>query len=283
MPLTTTHQEQLKSLTEENFRFLCQTVYHESGIVLDDSKGYLVEARLVPVAKDEGAASLDGLCNLIRAIGGSRIRDKVVEAMTTNETLFFRDLAPFEALENVVISEMLAKQKGSRNLRIWSAASSSGQEPYSLAMMWLEMGNAARELEILGTDLSEEILDKAKAGRYMQLEVNRGLPAKYLVKHFTRQNLEWEISSSIRNMVSWKKFNLKSNASMLGTFDIVLCRNVLIYFDVETKQKILKNIRKTLAPGGYLILGSSETTLNIDDSFERRQIGRAILYQNPPA
>lgn len=283
MPLTTTHQEQLKSLTEENFRFLCQTVYHESGIVLDDSKGYLVEARLVPVAKDEGAASLDGLCNLIRAIGGNRIRDKVVEAMTTNETLFFRDLAPFDALEKVVIPEMLDKQKGSRKLRIWSAASSSGQEPYSLAMMWLEMGNLARELEILGTDLSEEILEKAKAGKYMQLEVNRGLPAKYLVKHFTRQNLEWEIGSSIRNMVSWKKFNLKSNPSMLGTFDIILCRNVLIYFDVETKQHILKNIRKAMAPGGYLILGSSETTLNIDDSFERRQIGRAILYQNPPA
>ena len=281
MPLITSQPEQLKNLTAENFRFLCQTLYQESGIVLDDSKSYLIEARLTPVAKDEGAASLDGLCNLIRALGGNRIRDKVVEAMTTNETLFFRDLAPFEALEKVVIPELLEKQKGNRLLRFWSAAASSGQEPYSLAMMWLEMGNLARDLEILGTDLSDEILAKAKAGKYMQLEVNRGLPAKYLVKHFTRQNLEWEISSSIRDMVRWKKFNLKDNPSLLGTFDIVLCRNVLIYFDIETKKQILHNIGKRLAPGGYLIMGSSETTLNIDESFGRQQIGRAILYQKP--
>jgi len=281
MPLTTTHEEQLKNLTQENFRFLCQTVYQESGIVLDDSKGYLIEARLVPVAKDEGAASLDGLCNLIRSMGGSRVRDKVVEAMTTNETLFFRDLAPFEALRTVVIPELLQERRENRLLRFWSAACSSGQEPYSLAMMWLDMGKLAKEIEILGTDLSEEILDKARGGKYIQLEVNRGLPAKYLVKHFQRQNMEWEISSSIRAMVRWKKFNLKDNPILLGTFDVVLCRNVLIYFDVETKRRILRNIRKTLVPGGYLILGSSETTLNIDETFGRRQVGRAILYQTP--
>ncbi len=281
MPLTTTHEEQLKNLTQENFRFLCQTVYQESGIVLDDSKGYLIEARLVPVAKDEGAASLDGLCNLIRSMGGSRVRDKVVEAMTTNETLFFRDLAPFEALRTVVIPELLQERRENRLLRFWSAACSSGQEPYSLAMMWLDMGKLAKEIEILGTDLSEEILDKARGGKYIQLEVNRGLPAKYLVKHFQRQNMEWEISSSIRAMVRWKKFNLKDNPILLGTFDVVLCRNVLIYFDVETKRRILHNIRKTLAPGGYLILGASETTLNIDETFGRRQVGRAILYQTP--
>lgn len=281
MPLTTTHKEQLKNLTAENFRFLCQTVYQESGIVLDDSKGYLLEARLVPVAKDEGAASLDGLCNLIRAMGGHRVRDKVVEAMTTNETLFFRDLTPFQTLETVVIPELLEKRKGSRTLRFWSAACSSGQEPYSLAMMWLDMGNLAKDIEILGTDISEEMLDKARGGKYMQLEVNRGLPAKYLVKHFTRHNMEWEISSSVRAMVQWKKFNLKNNPVLLGTFDVVLCRNVLIYFDIETKRQILRNIRKTLAPGGYLILGSSETTLNIDETFGRRQVGRAVFYQKP--
>ena len=228
MPLTTTQEQSQKSLTEENFRFLCQTVYQESGIVLDDSKTYLIEARLMPVAKDEGAASLDGLCNLIRAMGGHRVRDKVVEAMTTNETLFFRDMAPFEALETVVIPELLAKQKGSRLLRFWSAACSSGQEPYSLAMMWLAMGKFAGEIEILGTDLSEEMLEKARTGKFMQLEVNRGLPAKYLVKHFTRLSMEWEISSSIRAMVEWKKFNLKDHLGPLGTFDVVLCRNVLI-------------------------------------------------------
>ena len=281
MPLTTTPEEQLRNLTAENFRFLCQTVYQESGIVLDDSKGYLLEARLVPVAKDEGAASLDGLCNLIRSMGGRRVRDKVVEAMTTNETLFFRDLTPFQTLETVVIPELLEKRKGSRTLRFWSAACSSGQEPYSLAMMWLDMGNLAKEIEILATDISVEVLDKARGGKYMQLEVNRGLPAKYLVRHFARQDMEWEISSSLRAMVQWKKFNLKDDPVLLGTFDVVLCRNVLIYFDIETKRHILRNIRKTLAPGGYLILGSSETTLNIDETFGRRQLGRAILYQKP--
>ncbi len=201
--------------------------------------------------------------------------------MTTNETLFFRDLTPFQTLETVVIPELLEKRKGSRTLRFWSAACSSGQEPYSLAMMWLDMGNPAKDIEILGTDISKEILDKARDGKYMQLEVNRGLPAKYLVKHFTRHNMEWEISSSIRAMVQWKKFNLKADPVLLGTFDVVLCRNVLIYFDIETKRRILRNIRKTLAPGGYLILGSSETTLNIDETFGRRQLGRAILYQKP--
>ena len=281
MLLTSHSESELEKITPDNYRFLCQAVYQDSGIVLDDLKSYLVEARLIPVAKSEGATSLDALCNLIRATNGNRVRNKVVEAMTTNETLFFRDVSPFDALRTTLIPEMREALDYKRPLRLWSAACSSGQEPYSIAMLWLEMGLYLREVEILGTDLSEEMLAKAEEGRFLQLEVNRGLPAKYLVKYFTRHNLEWQIKPELRAMVKWRKFNLKDNLHALGHFDIVLCRNVLIYFDIEAKRRILNQIKQTLQPGGYLVLGSSETTLNLDDTFARRKVGRAILYQKP--
>ena len=274
-------QDELKSLKPENFDFLCRTVYQDSGIVLDESKGYLLEARLLPVVKSEGATSLDDLCRLIRATGGERLRHKVVEAMTTNETLFFRDVTPFESLQKELIPKLVERTAGRRPVRFWSAACSSGQEAYSLAMMWLEMGLGPSQIELLGTDLSDEILDKARQGRFMQLEVNRGLPAKYLVKYFTRHGMEWEISPEVRRMVRWAKLNLMVSWPALGQFDVVLCRNVLIYFDMETKRDILSRIRKHVRPEGYLILGSSETTLNITDEFIRRQVGRGIMYENP--
>ncbi len=274
-------QDELKSLKPENFDFLCRTVYQDSGIVLDESKGYLLESRLLPVVKSEGATSLDDLCRLIRATGGERLRHKVVEAMTTNETLFFRDVTPFESLQKELIPKLVERTAGRRPVRFWSAACSSGQEAYSLAMMWLEMGLGPSQIELLGTDLSDEILDKARQGRFMQLEVNRGLPAKYLVKYFTRHGMEWEISPEVRRMVRWAKLNLTLSWPALGQFDVVLCRNVLIYFDMETKRDILSRIRKHVRPEGYLILGSSETTLNLDDQFIRRQVGRGIMYENP--
>ena len=274
-------QDELKSLKPENFDFLCRTVYQDSGIVLDESKGYLLESRLLPVVKSEGATSLDDLCRLIRATGGERLRHKVVEAMTTNETLFFRDVTPFESLEKELIPKLVERAAGRRPVRFWSAACSSGQEAYSLAMMWLEMGLGPSQIELLGTDLSDEILEKARKGRFMQLEVNRGLPAKYLVKYFTRHGMEWEIKPEVRRMVRWAKLNLMVSWPALGQFDVVLCRNVLIYFDTETKRDILSRIRKHVRPEGYLILGSSETTLNINDQFIRRQVGRGIMYENP--
>ena len=274
-------QDELKSLKPENFDFLCRTVYQDSGIVLDESKGYLLEARLLPVVKSEGATSLDDLCRLIRATGGERLRHKVVEAMTTNETLFFRDVTPFESLQKELIPKLVERTAGQHPVRFWSAACSSGQEAYSLAMMWLEMGLRPSQIELLGTDLSDEILEKARKGRFMQLEVNRGLPAKYLVKYFTRHGMEWEIKPEVRQMVRWAKLNLMVSWPALGQFDVVLCRNVLIYFDMETKRDILSKIRKHVRPEGYLILGSSETTLNLDDQFIRRQVGRGIMYENP--
>ena len=274
-------QDELKSLKPENFDFLCRMVHQDSGIVLDESKGYLLESRLLPVVKSEGATSLDDLCRLIRATGGERLRHKVVEAMTTNETLFFRDVTPFESLQKELIPKLVERTAGRRPVRFWSAACSSGQEAYSLAMMWLEMGLGPSQIELLGTDLSDEILEKARKGRFMQLEVNRGLPAKYLVKYFTRHGMEWEISPEVRRMVRWTKLNLTLSWPALGQFDVVLCRNVLIYFDMETKRDILSRMRKHVRPEGYLILGSSETTLNIDDQFIRRQVGRGIMYENP--
>lgn len=271
------------NLTADNLRYLCHTIYTESGIVLDESKVYLLEARLLPVAREEGESTLDGLCNLVRAAGGRRLRDKVVEALTTNETLFFRDVKPFEALEKFLIPELTKPRAGAHQLRFWCAACSTGQEPYSLAMLWREMKIQGWQIDVLATDLADNVLERARAGRFQQLEVNRGLPAKYLVKYFHRDGMTWEIQPEIRGMIRWQKFNLKDSMAAMPQFDVVFCRNVLIYFDLQTKRGILTNIRKVLRPGGYLILGASETTLNVDDTYIRKQVGPAIFYQAPPA
>jgi chemotaxis protein methyltransferase CheR len=208
------------------------------------------------------------------------VNQEVIEAMTTNETLFFRDVAPFEALRSHLIPEFRAQHPGQK-LRIWSAAASSGQEAYSLVIMMLELGMIAHDFEVLGTDLAENVLERARRGRYMQIEVNRGLPASYLVKYFTRHGLEWQIKDEIRKLVRFERFDLRQSMGGMGMFDLVLCRNVLIYFDVETKKRILAGIRKVLRPGGYLSLGGAETTLNLDDAFTRAHFGSAVFYHLP--
>jgi len=237
-------------LAAANLLYLCQTIYRESGIVLDDSKAYLLEARLLPVAREEGESTLDGLCNLVRAAGGRRLRDKVVEALTTNETLFFRDTKPFQALESFLIPELLKWREPVRKLHFWCAACSSGQEPYSLAMLWKEMAVPGWQIDILATDLAESVLERARAGRFQQIEVNRGLPAKYLVKYFDRDGLTWEIKPEIRSMVRWERFNLKDSMRSFSPFDVVLCRNVLIYFDLQTKSRVAGEYSQGAAPGG---------------------------------
>lgn len=266
-------------ITPENFRYLCKTVYDASGIVLDESKRYLLEARLSPIAREEGLETLDSLCNLLRATNGRPVREKVVEAMTTNETLFFRDVKPFEALEHVLFPEITASKRLDRTVRIWCAASSSGQEPYSIAMLWDQMGISGWRLQILATDLSDQMLERGKAGRYLQLEVNRGLPAKYLVKYFDREDSDWVVKPEIRRMIRWQKFNLKDSMRGMGPFDLVFCRNVLIYFDTQTKSLILSGIGSTLTPDGCVFLGASESTLGLDDTFERRLVGPAVVYR----
>ncbi len=269
------------SILADNYRFLREYIYRESGIVLDDDKHYLLEARLLPVAHESHLASLDALCAALRNDGNPPLKKRVVEAMTTHETLFFRDIAPFEGLKNEILPPLIESRRTTRKLSFWSAAASSGQEAYSLAMLLLEMGLAGWNLQILGTDLSDQILQRAREGRYMQIEVNRGLPANYLIKYFDRLNMDWQIKEHLRRMAQFEKFDLRNSMRTKGPFDVIFCRNVLIYFDTETKKKILAELRGALFPGGFLVLGGAETTLNLDDKFKRVTSGRAVFYQAP--
>lgn len=268
-----------REITAENFAFLQQQIYRDSGIVLEPGKQYLVEARLAPIARQHGLGSVNDLCNLLRAVGNDGLRRKVVEAMTTNETQFFREPAQYEALRTSLLGELLAARRSLRPLACWSAAASTGQEAYSLAMLAAEMGLPASEIQILGTDLAESVLERARAGRYSQLEVNRGLPAAYLVKYFTRQGLEWVLKEEIRQRVRFQRHDLRNSARHLGPFDLVFCRNVLIYFDHETKRRILEQVREAMYAGGYLLLGAVETILDLDHLYERKRVGQAIVYQ----
>jgi chemotaxis protein methyltransferase CheR len=268
---------QLVVVTPENYKYLQQEIYRESGIVLDQDKHYLLESRLMPVARAARLASLDELCARLRAKSSPDLARQVIEALTTNETLFFRDMAPFDALRRQLVPELLARKP--HKLTIWSAASSSGQEAYSIAMLLNEMNVGGQPVDILGTDLSEQILERAREAKYVQFEVNRGLPAAYLVKYFRREGLDWTLKDEIRQMVKFRRFDLRQPMAALGKFDIVFCRNVLIYFDVETKVKILNEIHGALNPGGYLLLGGAETTLNLHGKFERVAIGATAVYR----
>jgi chemotaxis protein methyltransferase CheR len=264
-------------VSEDNYKYLQQEIYRQSGIVLDGDKHYLLESRLMPVARAAKLATLDELCTRLRMKVDAALEQKVIEALTTNETLFFRDMAPFDALRQRLIPELLAKRPA--KLSIWSAAASSGQEAYSIAMLLKELGTEGKPVDILGTDLSEQILDRAREAKYVQFEVNRGLPAPYLVKYFKREGLDWQLKDDIRSMVRFRRFDLRQPMAALGKFDIVFCRNVLIYFDVETKIKILNQILTVLNPGGYLLLGGAETTLNLQGSFERVPVGATVVYR----
>ena len=266
------------SISEENYGFLQRHVYNASGIVLDASKHYLIDSRLTPIVRLERLSSLDDLCQQIRGNTSSLLARRVVEAMTTNETLFFRDVATFDALRKQVIPRLLAAKGAGRKLSIWSAASSTGQEAYSVAMTLLEMGVSPDQVEILGTDLSETVLERARKGRFVQLEVNRGLPTPYLLKYFRQAGLEWEIHESVRRMTTFKYMDLRQDMRGQGPFDLVLCRNVLIYFDVETKKAILQQIHRVLQPSGVLLLGCAETIINLHGGFATESIGGAIVY-----
>lgn len=268
-------------ISMDNYSFLQRFIHQQSGIVIDAGKHYLLESRLVPILRQEGLSSLNDLCALLRATSSPPVRRQVVEALTTNETLFFRDAMVFEALQRNIFPEMIRLRAQSKTLRIWSAASSSGQEAYSIAMLLFEMGLSDWNLRIVGSDLNEKILERARGGRYTQLDVNRGLPVNYLMKYFRRKGLEWEIAEAVRSRVEFRQLDLRQNIAKLGKFDLVLCRNVLIYFDVPTKREILRQVRSILAPDGLLLLGAAETTINIDESFVRKSFGKAILYQSP--
>ncbi|WP_068004167.1 CheR family methyltransferase [Pseudovibrio axinellae] len=252
------------------YDFLKKFLKSRSGLVLSDEKQYLVESRLLPVARRN---NLNGLSELILAIskaGSMSLQSDVVEAMTTNESFFFRDKRPFESFRNVMLPHLLDARKTRRSARIWCAAASTGQEPYSLSMYLKEEKAKVGtfRFEIIGTDISTEVLEKARTGIYSQFEVQRGLPIQMLLKYFSQQGELWQMAPEIRAMVQWRKLNLLENFSHLGEFDIIFCRNVLIYFDQQTKIDVLNRIYRQLPDDGFLVLGAAETVVGLTDGFE---------------
>jgi chemotaxis protein methyltransferase CheR len=233
----------------------------------------------MPVARSAGLKTLDELCSRLRSRTPAGLSQMVMEALTTNETLFFRDMAPFQALKSRLLPELLESLPAGQILNIWSAAASSGQEAYSIAMLIRDLGFGARETRILGTDISEQILNCAREAKYVQFEVNRGLPAAYLVKYFIREGIDWRLKDEIRSMVKFQRFDLRQSMAGLGRFHIIFCRNVLIYFDIETKIKILTQLWQVLEPGGYLFLGGAESAQNLQDKFEKLPDKSTAIYR----
>lgn len=269
------------ALSVADCELIRKLVRQRSGIVLEEEKAYLIETRLTALARREGLDSVEDLLARFRAHPGNGLQDKVVESLTTNETSFFRDLQPFEALRQAVLPELLQRRDKDRKLYIWCGAASSGQEPYSLAILLREQfpSLASWNLHILATDLSAEILDRARRGVYSQVEVNRGLSAQLLVKYFDRRGMEWQLKEDIRRMIEFRQLNLIEPWPAMPSPDIVMLRNVLIYFDVDTKKAILGKVRRLLRPDGYLFLGGAETTMNLDDAFERVAFDRSGYYR----
>ena len=257
-------------MTVTDFEFICQILRERSGLVLTNDKAYLLESRLLPVARKWKLATFDDLVRVIRTKMDEAVVRDVVEAMTTNESFFFRDTKPFDQFKALVLPALLKSRAASRTIRIWSAACSSGQEPYSLAMILSEMAAQLNgwKIEIVGTDLSTEILNRAKEGMYSQFEVQRGLPITMLVKNFAQIGDRWQINAKIRGMVQYKEFNLLQDPMALGRFDVVFCRNVLIYFDQPTKTRVLNSVSKLMPEDGFLFLGGAETVLGITDKFQ---------------
>ena len=268
------------TVTSETFRYVATLVHQRSAILLEPGKEYLVESRLLPLAREAGVAGVDDYVRTVRRTLRPADLDLVVEALTTNETSWFRDSSPFTALTADIIPELIRARGPLLRLRIWSAACSTGQEPYSIAMTLAEDERVrGTHIEIVATDLSDQVLARAKEGRYTQLEVNRGLPAPKLVRHFTRDGASWRISAELRAKISFHRHNLLDAPPAGARFDLVYLRNVLIYFDQPTKQAILRRVKQCLTPDGFLVLGSAETTVGLDDSWERVAISRGSVYR----
>jgi chemotaxis protein methyltransferase CheR len=269
------------ALDPPSFEYVRKLVLERSAIALEPTKEYLVESRLQPLARQQGLASLADLVARLRGQPYGALHAEVVEAMTTNETSFFRDVHPFDALRQEVLPALIAARASRRTLNFWSAASSTGQEAYSIAVLLAEYFPQLADwnVQIIGSDLSQQVLDRAADGRFTQLEVSRGLSAALLVKHFEKQGSEWRVKAAIRRRVRFIKLNLIEPWPVLPTFDVVFLRNVLIYFTTETKKAILQNLRRRLAADGALFLGGAETTLGIDEAWERVSHGKASSYR----
>lgn len=252
----------------EDFDVYKDLLMEKSGLVLTPDKSYLLDSRLTPVAKHWGFETLDKMSAALRGVAEPSLIKDIVEAMTTNETSFFRDTRPFDIFRETIIPSMIERRGAMKRVKMWCAAASSGQEPYSLSMIIKEHPKLAGwNFDILGTDISTDILDIAKAGVYSQFEVQRGMPIQMLMKYFEQKDEKWHLKDDIKKMVQYKYFNLLDSMTALGKFDIIFCRNVLIYFDKETKAKVLAKMKAQLAPDGYLFLGGAETVIGITDAF----------------
>jgi chemotaxis protein methyltransferase CheR len=266
-------------VTPLEYDYLRRLLKERSGLVLSDDKQYLVESRLMPVARRAGLDNLSTLVHHLKRLNAEPLIVDVVEAMMTNETFFFRDKIPFDHFRDTVMPAVLEARAASKRIRIWCAACSSGQEPYSLAMILKELGSklAGYRIDIVATDLSDEVLEKAKAGVYSQFEVQRGLPIQYLIKFFTQAGDCWQLAPEIRAMIQFRPFNLLNDLGPLGIFDVVFCRNVLIYFEHETKTRVLERIARQMERDSYLVLGAAETVVGLTELF-RPLTDRRGLY-----
>lgn len=269
------------ALTATDFDYIRKMIYEQSAIVLEPGKEYLVEARLQPLAQREGLATIQDLVIKMRADKFNGLQQKVVDAMTTNETSFFRDVHPFEVFKKVVIPDIMTKRANTKELNIWCGASSSGQEPYTLAMVLRDAFPSLLNWKItfIASDISQQMLTRSRNGMYSQLEINRGLPAAFLVKYFQRVGMEWQIKEDLRKLIDFRELNLCTSWPSMPKMDVVFMRNVLIYFDVNTKKTILGKIRQTIKSDGYLFMGAAETTLNLDDSFVRTEYQQSGCYR----
>ena len=269
-------------MTDRDFDVIRRLLLERSAIVLEAGKQYLVETRLAPLVRQLNLESIGELIAQLRSQpAGNGLCRQVVEAMVTTETSFFRDHHPFEALRKVVIPDLIGRRRAERRLHIWCAACSSGQEPYSLALLFREHFPELEgwKISLLASDLSQEVLARAREGRFNQIEVNRGLPAALLVKYFEQHGTDWQLKPALRGMVDFQEINLARPWPALPRMDLVLIRNVMIYFDVETKKAILDRLTRLLRPDGYLLLGGAETTFNLDDSYRRVETLKTGFYQ----
>jgi len=271
-------------MTDQDFDFIRKLLQSRSAIALDADKRYLVEARLTPVVRSLNLVSITELVSQLRVQPSNGVVTQIVEAMVTTETSFFRDVHPFETLRKTVLPRLMGLRRDQRRLNIWCAACSTGQEPYSVALLIREHFPELRgwNVALLATDLSRETLARARQGRFSQIEVNRGLPAALLIRHFTQHGTSWEISADLRGMVDFQELNLAQPWPALAAMDLVLLRNVMIYFDVEMKKAILARLARVLQPDGYLILGGAESTFNLDDSYRRVEDLKGGYYQRIP-
>jgi chemotaxis protein methyltransferase CheR len=269
-------------VTPFDYEFLRKLLKERSGLDLSADKQYLVESRLVPLARKASLAGITDLVSKMKAGAAEPLITEVVEAMTTNETFFFRDKTPFDHLKDTMLPAVLQARAARRTLRIWCAASSTGQEPYSIAMCLKGLGAtlAGWRIDIVATDLSQGVLEKSKAGIFSQFEVQRGLPIQLLVKHFTQIGDMWQLNADIRSMVQHRQLNLLQDFGHLGTFDIIFCRNVLIYFDQDTKAGVFERISKLVEGDGFLVLGAAESVVGISDAFKPYPERRGLYRPN---